>query len=680
MAYRVGVDIGGTFADFCAFDEATGRLHTLKVLSRPDAPGTEVIEGIRQLEKHFDIAPQSITYFTHGTTVGVNTVIQRKGAPLALLTTERFTDILEIARLKMPDPYDLLSTRPAPLITKDMVVGIRERILADGSIDRPLDEASVLAAAETVCQRGAKGIVIAFLNAYRNPAHEIAARHVIRRAMPEMHVTCSSEVWSIVREYERTITALIHGYVQPRVAQYLTSLQKALAEEGVPAIPQVTKSNGGVMSAELGKTHCAQMIMSGTAAGVIGASYVARLSGFLDTMSLDIGGTSADIAIIRGGQPQYGVGEVIGDFPIYLPTVSVTSIGAGGGSIASVDELGVLRVGPESAGSTPGPACYGRGGTRATITDAFAVLGFIGQAELGYSAVKVDLDKARTAIGQIATALGRTPEDAAEAIVKIAVSGMYLETSKLISRSGIDPRAFALQAFGGAGPMMGCFLAAELGVSHVVMPTTPGVLSALGGLIADIKSDFIKTVYLDLDAGAVPTIQAGYAMLETEARRWLGEEQGYQGPCTLIYSADMRYLGQSYEIETTFTADDVSSGRIAAMAEAFHATHERIYDHCDRKAPVQIINLRMVIVGQSPKPQFARQTLLSGNAKPKKEIEVYLDGKKINAPLYLREELKPGQTFSGPAVVAQPDCTTCVPHGFTGNIDEYGHIILKLVR
>ena len=336
------------------------------MLSRPDAPGSEVMEGIRQLESRFGIAPSSITYFTHGTTVGVNTVIQRKGAPLALLTTERFTDVLELARLKMPDPYDLLATRPAPLIPKDMVFGIKGRMLADGTAEFPIDRANVLEMAGLARKRGAQAIVVALLNSYRNPAHEHAARDIIRAAMPEMHVYCSADVWSIVREYERTITAVIHGYVQPRVAHYLGSLQKALADEGVPAVPQVTKSNGGVMSAELGKTQCAQMILSGTAAGVIGASYVARLSGFPDTMSLDIGGTSADIAIIRNGQPQYGVGEVIGEFPIYLPTVAVTSIGAGGGSIAAVDDLGILRVGPESAGSTPGPACYGRGGTRPT--------------------------------------------------------------------------------------------------------------------------------------------------------------------------------------------------------------------------------------------------------------------------------------------------------------------------
>ena len=680
MAYRVGVDIGGTFADFCAFDEATGSLHTLKVLSRPDAPGTEVIEGIRQLKSRFGISPKSITYFTHGTTVGVNTVIQRKGAPLALLTTERFTDVLEIARLKMPDPYDLLSTRPVPLISKDMVFGVRGRMLADGTIDTPLDEAGVLAAVEAARARGAVTIVVAFINSYRNSLHEHAARDAIRKAWPDMHVYCSSDVWSIVREYERTITALIHGYVQPRVALYLTSLQKALAEEGVPAIPQVTKSNGGVMSAELGKTQCAQMIMSGTAAGVIGASYVARLSGFLDTMSLDIGGTSADIAIIRDGQPQYGVGEVIGEFPIYLPTVAVTSIGAGGGSIASVDALGILRVGPESAGSTPGPACYGRGGTRATITDAFAVLGFIGQAELGYSAVTVDVAKAREAVGEIAKALDRTVEEAAEAIIKIAVSGMYLEVSKLISRAGVDPRAFALQAFGGAGPMMASFLAAEVGVSNVVIPTTPGVLSALGGLIADVKSDFIKTVYLDVRPAAVSTIQAGFAELKADAERWLRDQQGYEGASQLLYSADMRYRGQSYEIETAFSADDVAHGKVDTISEAFHKAHEAIYEHADPSALVQIINLRLVIIGASPKPQLLPMAHVGGVARPERNIEVYLDGHRRPIPLYKREDLRPGQTFDGPAVIAQPDTTTCVPGGFEGSIDEYGHIILKLVR
>ena len=678
MGYRVGVDIGGTFADFCAFDEATGALRTLKVLSRPDAPGSEVMEGIRQLRSRFGIEPAQISYFTHGTTVGVNTVIQRKGVKLALLTTARFTDVLELARLKMPDPYDLLAVRPAPLIPKDMVFGIGGRVRADGGEDRPIDRAEVLAVAREARARGAEGIVVALLNAYRNPAQEHAVQAILRAEMPDLQVYCSADVWPVVREYERTITAVIHGYVQARVAHYLGSLQQALAREGVPAVAQVTKSNGGVMSAELGKTRCAQMILSGTASGVIGAAHVARLSGFPDTLSLDIGGTSADIAIIRDGQPQYGVGEVIGDFPIFLPTVAVTSIGAGGGSIAAVDELGVLRVGPESAGSTPGPACYGRGGERPTITDAMAVLGFIGQAELGYGAVTVDRARAVAAVGTVAHAMGVPVEQAAEAIIRIAVSGMYLEVSKLISRAGIDPREFALQAFGGAGPMLACFLAAELGMTHVVVPTTPGVLSALGGLVADVKNDFIRTVYLDLEPAAMAGIQAGFAQLGADARRWLAEEQGHHGAFRLVASADMRYRGQSYEIETALAAADIDAGRTAALAEAFHAAHERMFGHCDRAAAVQVINLRMIIVADSPKPALARLAAATGPAAPLRHVDVHVGGALRAVPLYARADLLPGHDFSGPAIIAQDDTTTCVPDGYTGTVDAYGHLILTL--
>jgi N-methylhydantoinase A len=353
MTYRVGVDIGGTFTDLCAFNETTNELHTLKVLSTPDRPGSEVMEGVRQLKARYGVAPESITYFTHGTTVGVNTVIQRKGVKLCLFTTENFTDVLELARLKTPNPWDLLSSRPPPLIPRDRVLPVKERMSADGSVDTAVDEASVIAAVAQARTLGAEGIVIALINAYRNPAHEHAVKAIVNRVAPGLPVFCSTDVWSVIREYERTTTAIIHGYVQPRVEKYLASLQAALREAGVPAEPMVTKSNGGVMSAELGKTHCAQMILSGTAAGVIGAAHVARLAGFPATMSLDIGGTSADVAFIRDGVPQYGVGEMIGEFPIFIPTVAVSSIGAGGGSIAWVDDLGVLKVGPESAGSTP---------------------------------------------------------------------------------------------------------------------------------------------------------------------------------------------------------------------------------------------------------------------------------------------------------------------------------------
>ena len=676
MAYRVGVDVGGTFTDFCAFDESANELHTLKVLSTPDKPGAEVMEGIAALRDRYGVAPESISYFTHGTTVGVNTVIQRKGVRLCLFTTRNFVDVLEVARLKMPDPYDLHSKRPDPLVSKDRVIPVDERMRADGTVDLPVDEASIEAAVARARHLGAEGIVIAFINAYRNPANEHAAKAAIGRLAPELPVFCSSDVWSIIREYERTTTAVIHGYVQPRVAHYLDSLQRTLAGAGVPAAPLVTKSNGGVMSAELGKTACVQMILSGTAAGVIGASFVSKLSGFGNTMSLDIGGTSADIAFIRDGMPQYGVGEMIGEFPIYIPTVAVTSIGAGGGSIAWVDDLGVLKVGPESAGSNPGPACYGRGGARPTITDAFAVLGFIGQFEMDDSAISIDPGKARTAVAAVADRIGRSVEETAQAIVDIAVSGMYVEVSKLISRDGIDHREFAMQAFGGAGPMLACFLARDLGMTHVVVPPTPGVLSALGGLIADVKNDFIATVFLDLDEGAMPVVRDMCAALESRAVRWLREEHGYRGEHRLVYSADMRYRGQSYEIETEIDPDDVARGNLAGIAEAFHRRHEQVYEHADREAAVQVINLRMVIVGTSPKPEFPVSWCVEAVPEPAGELRVFMDGARRRVPLYLRDDLVPGHHFSGPAVIAQSDCTTCVPGGLRGEVDSFGNLVL----
>ncbi len=680
MAYRVGVDIGGTFTDFCAFDDERNRLYTLKVLSTPDRPGSEVITGIQELESRYGVEPSSITYFTHGTTVGVNTVIQRKGIRLALFTTENFVDVLEVARLKMPDPYSLHSKRPDPLITKDRIFPVRERMSGDGSEDSPVEEASVIEALHRAQAKDVEGIVVAFINAYRNPAHEHQVKAVIARQAPQLPVFCSSDVWSIIREYERTTTAVIHGYVQPRVSHYLSSLQQALADVKVPAEPLVTKSNGGVMSAELGKTACAQMILSGTAAGVIGASFISELSGFTNTMSLDIGGTSADVAFIRDGRPQYGVGEMIGEFPIYIPTVAVTSIGAGGGSIAWVDELKVLKVGPESAGSTPGPACYGRGGERPTITDAFVVLGYIGQFELGYSAIEIDPERARAAVASVAEPVGLSVEQAAQAIVDIAVSGMYMEVSKLISHYGVDPREFAMQAFGGAGPMLACFLARELGMTNVVVPPTPGVLSALGGLIADIKNDFIATVFLDLDDSVTADIRHGFARLEQQALHWLHEEQGYRGDQTLVYSADMRYRGQSYEIECTLNAADIQAGNVEGMAESFHREHELVYEHADRQAPVQIINLRLVIVGTSPKPTFPASDLVPGEAVARQHMDVFVDGQSRSVPVFAREALTPGQHLSGPCVVAQSDCTTCVPGGFSGQVDAYGNLILDLEK
>ena len=674
---RIGVDIGGTFTDFCVFDEATGSVHTHKTLSTPETPGAEVMTGIAALASRDGWAPDAIRYFTHGTTVGVNTVIQRRGAALALFTTRGFEDVLEIARLKVPDPYDLFSRRPLPLAPRERVYGIAERTLKDGSIEAAADPEEVAATVERALAAGADTIVVALLHAYANPANERAVRDAVRAAAPDAAVTLSSDVWPVIREYERTVTATVAGYVQRRVAAYIGSLQAALRDAGVPARPMITKSNGGIMAAELGKTDPVAMLLSGTASGVIGAADAAARVGASEVLSFDVGGTSADVAVIQDGTPAFGVGEMVGEFPIHVPTVSVTSIGAGGGSIARVDEFGVLKVGPESAGSRPGPACYGGGGERPTLTDAFAVLNLLGAGDLGYGAVALDRGAAERAVATLAEPLGLSLADAAESVIRVAVSGMYLEVSKLLSRHGADPRSFTLLAFGGAGPMTGCLLARDLRIRRTVIPPTPGVLSAYGGLIADVRNDFIRTAFVDLDAEGLDALDVHAGELEARALGWLRDEQGFGGEARLVWSADMRYLGQSYEIETVIDREAVAARRAAPLAAAFHAAHERVYDHADADAPVQVVNLRLVVSGSAPKPAFTEAPPTPGPAPSRGEATVHLDGAERRAALYDRAALSPGQHFAGPAIVAQDDCTSVVPPGFTARVDGWGNLVIE---
>ena len=490
-------------------------------------------------------------------------------------------------------------------------------------------------------------------------------------------MTLASDVWPVIREYERTVTATVAAYVQRRVAAYITSLQATLATAGVPAEPMITKSNGGIMAAELGKTDPIAMLLSGTASGVIAAANVAARIGAADVLSFDVGGTSADVAVIQDGKPAFGAGELVGEFPIYVPTVAVTSIGAGGGSIARIDDFGMLKVGPASAGSSPGPACYGRGGMQATITDAFAVLGLLGTGELGYGAVTLDRMAAERVVAPLADRLGLTMAEAAESVIRVAISGMYLEISKLMSRHGADPRRFTLLAFGGAGPMTACMLARDLGMGRVIVPPTPGVLSAYGGLIADIRNDFIRTAFVDLDAAGLAILDGHAGQLETRASAWLRDEQGFRGEARLVWSADMRYRGQSYEIETLIDRADIAAGRIGPVADAFHAEHRRVYDHADPLAPVQLVNLRLVVSGSAPKPAFAEQSATTAPAVAKGAAAIHLDGAPRQAALYDRSSLAPGQHFVGPAIVSQDDCTTVVPPGFAARVDGWGNLILR---
>jgi N-methylhydantoinase A len=676
MSYRVGVDIGGTFTDFAALDDQN-KLYSVKVFSTPNTPGVDVLNGLQALEERYGIKPAEISYFTHGTTVGVNSIIQRNGAKLCLITTRNFQDVLELGRLRTPDVTDLFSLRPRPLIPKNRVFQVSERTLFDGTIQDPVDEAEAEQAIRAAVAAEAEGLVVALLNSYRNPAHEEQIKEIAARLAPDLLVTCSSEVWAVIREYERTLTAILNAYVRPKMSRYLTSLQQALSRVGVPAEPQITKSNGGVMRAELGKTACVDALLSGTASGVTGASFIATLSGLANVASLDIGGTSADIALIIDGQPRFGTGEQVGEFPLYIPSVSVSSIGGGGGSIARVDEHGVLKSGPTSAGSEPGPACYGRGGTLPTTTDAFVVCGFLGQSELAYGTVPIDRAKAEQAIVSIAAPLGRGLQQAAQSVIQVATSGMYAEMARVFARHGAEPKSFALMAFGGAGPMVACFLAREVGMRTVLIPPTPGVLSALGGLVADTKNDFIHTIYRMLDTSVVDTLRTVFRDLSEQARDWFRNEQGRQDEPRLIFSADLRYAGQSFEIETPLEWAWIAAGDLASVAGSFHSQHQAIYNYSDSTAPVQVINARVVVAGANEKPDFHRVESERYAPQPERMVTVFYDDEPREAALYVRESLRPGATFRGPAIVTQSDTTTCVLHGYAVRVDGYGNLLIE---
>ena len=680
MRYRVGVDIGGSFTDFAVLDQHTNQIHTLKVLSRPDQPGSEILTGLAQFQQRDNIQPSEISYFTHGTTVGINAVIQRKGVRLALFATDGFCDVLELARLKIPHIHDLFSRRPAPLISRDRVFAIRERTDRDGNVLQQVDRQSVLDAIEKARATSCQGIVVSLLHSYRNRHNEAAVKAIITEVAPELLTSCSADIWPIIREYERTITATINAYVQPMVINYLESFEHALRTMGVTPPPRITKSNGGVMGVEQAKRECVQMVLSGTASGVIGASYLASACGFDNILSLDIGGTSADVAVIIEGEVAQGNGEIIGDFPIYIPSVAVTSVGQGGGSLAWIDGQGVLQMGPDSAGSLPGPVCFQRGGTQPTATDAFAACGMIGHGDLGYNAVKVDIAAARTAWQPLAEALNISIEETAETGIQLAVSSMYSDTSGLLSRFGLDPREFWFLAFGGAGPMMGCFLARELNMKGVIVPPTPGVLSALGGLVADIRNDFIRTLYSDLNRQLADKLATEAETLSQRARHWLTQEHGAEMPYSLQFSADMRYRGQSFEIDVPLEQAWLAQADVNALHAAFDRQHQQMFGHCDADAPVQLINLRLVISSPTPKPALNRLPPASEPINAVKQVQAWIDGAFHQVDVVLRNTLLAGHHFNGPVIVAQDDCTTCVPPGMTVKVDEFGNLLITALE
>ena len=673
MTLRLGIDIGGTFTDLVTMDQRSGTISLMKTPSTPAHPSQAVVNGISELVARDQVDPAEISYFVHGTTLALNTVIQRSGALTGLLVTRGFGDILELQRLRLPDPHHFNADRPRALVMRRHVRQIDERLMANGEVYQAIDLQQCVDAARELQSLGVESLAICFLHSYRNPAHELAAQDAIASACPDLYVCRSSDVWPQQREYERSLATVINAFVGDRMQRYFASLEGEVSAMGVPAPVLSTKSNGGVMSAASAGRVPVQTLLSGPASGVIGARYVGALAGEKRLLTFDMGGTSADIAVIDG-QIALSTTNRAGDFPLILPAVDVSSIGAGGGSIVWTDQLGVLKVGPRSAGSSPGPACYGRGGTEATVTDAYVVSGILDPSTFLGGTLPLDPIRAFDAVGAIGNQLGLPVERAAEAILEVATSNMYAEFVPALAQHGVDPGDFVLLPYGGAGPTHAFMLADEVNLRRVIVPPSPGTLCALGCLVADLRADFVRTIFEETSRVEQHHLDAAFAAVEAEARAWLDDQGIPVEGVTFFNTVDMRYKGQSFEIPVELAG---SVRDVADLVAAFSDRYRAIYGYADPDAASEIINIRGTVVGHVPHPTLSQVSAGVGDPHPVRERAVRYRGASLATPVYERASLGASHTFSGPAIVEQYDSTTFVTPGWDVTVDKFGNLVAE---
>ena len=647
---RLGVDVGGTFTDLVLI--AGDRLVTAKVPSTPRDQSEGVMRSLEAAGLPGAAGTDGPAAFAHGMTVATNALLERRGARTALVTTEGFRDVIEIGRQDRASLYDLTARRPAPLVPRELRFTVRERMGPDGVLE-PLDEDSLREAVEAVRAADVEAVAVCLLFGFLHPEHEQAVGGALREALDGVHVSLSSEVLPEFREYERCSTTVADAYLAPRLAAYLEQLASRAEDAGVPT-PLVMQSSGGVVEIGDAAQAAAGCLLSGPAGGVVGAAYAARASGFDDVLTFDMGGTSTDVAPILDGEAQTTTESVVAGVPVKLPMVDVHTVSAGGGSIAWADAGGALRVGPHSAGADPGPAAYGRGGEEPTVTDANLFLGYLGDgAELGGEVV-LDRGRAEAALERAGESLGLDPEAAALGIVRVANAEMTRALRVISVERGLDPRDFALVAFGGAGGMHACALAEELGMATVLVPRTAGVLSALGLAISDLRRDSVRPLLGELDHGAM---EEAFGELES----------GASEP-DLRRRADLRYRHQSFEL--TVDADDLDD-----LAERLHVAHERRYGYRMDEEPVELVNVRLVATTPVEKPP-----LRAGERSPdvgRERRRACFDGEWQDVEVVPGAALGPGDAVEGPAIVELAEATCVVRPGWSGELDEAGALVLR---
>ncbi len=684
MSWTVGVDVGGTFTDFHARDGATGREVVFKRPSTPDDPGRAILVGLEELAAAHDVPLAEIARIAHGTTVATNALIQRRGARIAAVATRGFRDLLEIGRQVRPHMYDLNLDKPEPLAAEPMRFEAAERLDWQGEAVLPLTEDEAARVAAAVVQSGAEAVAVCFLFAYRNPTHERMLRDAILKLAPDMRVSLASDVQPEFREYERFQTTAINAYLQPLTAGYVERLAAGLERVVGGAALGVNQSSGGLMSPKRTAAYPVRTALSGPAAGAVGAAHIARRAGRPNVATLDMGGTSADVALIVDGQTEIAFQRDVAGFPIRLPMVDIDTVGAGGGSIAWFDRDGLLKVGPASAGADPGPACYGLGGTEATVTDANLVLGRLSEAGLLDGAMPLDRARAVEALAPVAARVGVSLEEAALGVIAIAVANMTRSVRRMSVERGRDPRDFALMAFGGAGPLHARDVAAELGMAEVLVPPAPGIVCAEGLLVSDQKEDFVESLRLPLADDAMAPARDAVEGLARQADAWFRSEGLPAEGRSMELALDLRYVGQNFELITPVAQNDAigpddlpDAGRLRAL---FFAAHDRAYGFHDAGAAVEIVNFRMTARGRLYDPPPPPETAAQAEAPaPVGHRPVWFAADAATeTPIYRREALRPGMTLAGPAIVDQLDATTPIFPGDRADVRADGSLLIAL--
>ena len=723
QGYRVGVDIGGTFTDFHLLDEATGAVRTGKRPSTPDNPARAIIEGLQALASRHGFDLGALRRLSHGTTVGTNALIQRRGGNVAMVTTRGFRDLLEIGRQTRPHMYSLTEDHPPALVERRHRFEIDERMDAAGEAVAGLADDAVAAAVEQVRASGAEACAVCLLFAFRNPAHEDRVAAAVRAALPHVPVCTSFEVQPEFREYERFSTTVLNAYLQPVLGRYLATLEEGLARVAPGAAIGINQSSGGLMSPERARALPVRTALSGPAAGAIGAAHSAKLSGRRDVITLDMGGTSADVALIRDFQADISFERDVAGFTVRLPAVDIETVGAGGGSIAWFDRDGLLKVGPASAGADPGPACYGRGGREPTVTDANLVVGRLSGRGLLGGEMALDESLARAAFAPVAERLGFDVERTADGVLGIVVANMVRAIRTISVERGYDPRGFTLMAFGGAGPLHARDVALALGMREILVPAAPGILCAQGLIVSDLKEDFVAGERIAGDTAGLRRLAGQVEVLTGRARAWFDTERVPARSRWLELAVDARYVGQNFELtvplaarggagpggstEVGVRAESAGASGNAAPAEAvdpigsvdasgadaplpipspdalrerFLQVHEAAYGYANPHDPIEIVNVRLTARGrllEEPEPPEP------GDPGPLPEpfehrTVRFAPGDATACPVHDRASLRPGHSLEGPAIVEQLDSTTPIFPRDTAMVDRAGNLVIRV--